>query len=90
MIGPFLVPFNVFIGGARTVGDWDTVSTRVQEMQCTARYLLSVLPQLVPLGAPMWKLKASTIYELVETGVDVGLTVFVLSTDAATPGATPE
>ena len=28
MIRPFAVPFNVFIGGARTVGDWDT-STRV-------------------------------------------------------------
>jgi hypothetical protein len=29
MIRPFAVPFNVFIDGARTVGDWDTTSTRV-------------------------------------------------------------
>ena len=86
MIRPFAVPFNVFIGGARTVGDWDKMSTRVQDMQKTAQYLLSVLPRLWPLGAPLWKLEASTIYELVETGVDVGFTVFILSTDAATPG----
>jgi hypothetical protein len=45
MIRPFAVPFNVFIGGARTVGDWDTASTRVQDMQQTAAHLLSVLPQ---------------------------------------------
>jgi hypothetical protein len=68
MIRSLAVPFNVFIGGARTVGDWDTASTRVQDMQRTALYLLSLLPQLWPLGAPLWKLEASTIYELVETG----------------------
>ena len=86
MIRPFAVPFNVFVGGARTVGEWDEMSTRVQDMQKAAKYLLTVLPQLWPLGAPLWKLEASTIYELVETGVDVGFTVFILSTDAATPG----
>jgi hypothetical protein len=86
MIRPFAVPFSAFIGAARTVGDWDTASTRVQDMQATALYLLSVLPDLWPLGAPLWKLEASTIYELVETGVDVDLAVFVLTTDAATPG----
>jgi hypothetical protein len=31
-------------------------------------------------------LEASTIYELVETEVDVGFTVYILTTDAATPG----
>jgi len=86
MIRPFAVPFNVFIGGARTVGDWDTTSTRVQDMQQTAGYLLSVLRQLWQLGAPLWKLETSTIYELVETGVDVGFDVFILTTDAAIPG----
>jgi hypothetical protein len=85
MIRPFAVPFNVFIGGARTVGDWDTTSTRVQDMQQTAGYLLSVLPQLWQLGAQLGKLETSTIYELVETGVDVGFDVFILTTDAAIP-----
>ena len=43
-------------------------------------------PQLWQLGAPPWKLETSTIYELVETGVDVGFDVFILTTDAAIPG----
>jgi hypothetical protein len=83
MIRPFAVPFNVFIGGVRTVGDWDTTSTRVQDMRQTGGYLLSVLWQLC---APLWKLETSTIYELVETWVDVGFDVFILTTDAAISG----
>ena len=63
MIRPFAVAFNVFIGGARTVGEWDTLSRRVQDMQRSARYLLDVLPILRPLGAPLWKLDVSTVYE---------------------------
>jgi hypothetical protein len=46
-----------------------------------------VQPQLWQLGAPPWKLETSTIYELVETGVDVGFDVFILTTDAAIPGS---
>ena len=55
-------------------------------MRQTAGYFLSVQPQLWQLGAPPWKLETSTIYELVETGVDVGFDVFILTTDAAIPG----
>jgi hypothetical protein len=80
------VPFHVFIGGARTVGDWDTASARGQDMQQAAGYLLSVLPQLWPLATPLRKLDTSTVFELVETGVDVGLTIYILTTDVATPG----
>jgi hypothetical protein len=40
MIRPFALPFSVFIGGSESrtvrVGDWDTASTRVQNMQQTA------------------------------------------------------
>ena len=86
MVKPFAVAFNCFIGGARTVGDWDALSPHVQRMQDSARYLLQVLPLLRPLGAPLWKLDVSTIYELVETGVDVGFTVFILTTDASIAG----
>jgi len=86
MVKPFVVPFRVFIGAARTVGEWDALSTKVQDMQETARYLLEQLPILVPLGAPLWKLEASTVYELVETGVALDFNVFILTTDAAIPG----
>jgi len=84
----FSVPFTVFIGPAKIVGDWDVQSRAVVSMQETARYLLGYhdWPRAVPEGAPLWKLEASTMAELSDRGVDMECPVFIMTCDAAVPG----
>ena len=85
-VKPFSVPFTVFIGPAKTVCEWDTSSRAVEGMKEAARYLLTYLPSAVPAGAPLWKLEACTLAELVDRGVDVGMKVVIMKCDAAIPG----
>ena len=85
-VKPFSVPFTVFIGPAKTVAEYDTPSRNVEGMKEAARYLLEYLPAAVPAGAPLWKMEASTLAELVARDVDVGMKVVLLKCDAAIPG----
>jgi hypothetical protein len=85
-VRPFSVPFTIFIGGAKTTEEWDTVSPDVGRMRETAEFLLPHLPRLVEAGAPLWKLEPSTMYDRFERGLDLGFELRVATFDAAVPG----
>jgi hypothetical protein len=62
-IRPFVVPFNHFIGGPRNNHEWDRLKAITEEMLDAAGFLLKHMGTLVRLGAPIWPLQASTVYD---------------------------
>jgi hypothetical protein len=82
-VRPFAVPLTQFIGNPVTHGEWDTLSRDCEEIQSTAGYLLSVVPMLRELGAPIWDLEASTLYERWSRGLLRHLNIYVVTWDAS-------
>ena len=82
----FSVPFTVFIGNAKTDGDWDAPSDGVGRMQATAAFLLPHLETLVRAGAPLWKLEPSTVYDSLLRGLELGFDVHAVTFDASKAG----
>ncbi len=62
-VGPFLVPFNEFVGGPETVREWDEpkpISNHLHDRDTMAT-LHRWLPELQPAGAAMWPLEPATL-----------------------------
>jgi hypothetical protein len=60
-VGPFLVPFNEFIGGPETVREWDEPKPISFHLHDTMKTLRQWLPELQPAGAAMWPLEPATL-----------------------------
>jgi hypothetical protein len=71
-VGPFLVPFNKFIGGPESVYEWDEPKTVPQALQTTMGQLYEWLPRLQPEGADMWPLDPATLLFRWERGLPHG------------------
>ncbi len=60
-MGPFLVPFNEFVGGPETVREWDEPKPISNQLHDTMKTLRRWLPELQPAGAAMWPLEPATL-----------------------------
>jgi hypothetical protein len=70
-VGPFLVPFNKFIGGPESVQEWDEQKAITDHLRTTMGNLYRWLPELQPKGAEMWPLEPATLLFRWEQGLDV-------------------
>ena len=70
-VGPFLVPFNRFIGGPESVQEWDEQKTITDHLRTTMGSLYRWLPELQPKGTEMWPLEQETLLLRWEQGLDI-------------------
>ena len=85
-IRPFIIPFTKFIGSPANNGEWDARSGALESVKDNTRYLIQWLPSLAALGAPLWDLETTTLYEHWMEGKTAGLKIIVATWDAAIPG----
>ncbi len=71
-VGPFLVPFNKFIGGPESVHEWDEPKAVLPALRTTMGHLYKWLPRLQPEGADMWPLDPATLLFRWERGLPHG------------------
>jgi hypothetical protein len=60
-VGPFLVPFNQFVGSPETVREWDEPKPISEHLRKNIGVLYRWLPELQPAGAAMWPLEPATL-----------------------------
>ena len=85
-IKPFIIPFTKFIGSPQNDAEWDSRSVHLEYVKENALYLIQWLPSLAALGAPLWDLETSTLYEHWLDGRATGLKIILATWDAAIPG----
>jgi hypothetical protein len=60
-VGPFLVPFNKFVGSPETVREWDEPKPISDHLRTNMGFLYRCFPELQPAGAAMWPLEPATL-----------------------------
>ena len=88
-VKPFIRPFNQFIGGPKNNREWDQQKMVSVGMMDAAAFLLKHMRTLVQLGAPIWVMQASTLYDKFMRKMlpaELQNKVAALTHDAAEPG----